>query len=548
MGSLQVTATSPHARGIRIWIAGAVLVASTLVCSRALGADADSTLLHTYAPVLRIQPPKTPCAAGNGHLPIAVESVIANPQVALVGPGAARHVAPTADVLAAAPADSALDLAGTPRRDGCTERRWEASLLASGVQRTAYARLVRDPDAPQSLFAQYWFFLLTNDWQTAHEGDWEMIQLEFQTSDAKRATEIGPTAATYAQHGDAETKPWGDVDLANGGHPLVWVARGSNAAEFGQGVFLRAADGCDVTRGAETSLPLPITVMPSDPAAATTQFPWLAFRGRWGTSPSTAPSPVGPAFHTQWTAPWRWAQSVTRASVRVPSRGPLAAPGASALCATVAFTARQMRQMDGIPTGSRAAFAGALALLLILIALRAWVAVHRHGTRVAVLGPVAGATIGLGILGGLVQWVSALFAVGAFSVVADTVATLAALIVPAVTVLLLGAAAVSIVARRDDISASAAATLRHPIRTWRASPAHRRPRAAVTMLAVALVTVLLSRAAAVAVVMLTGWSFWTAMPIASCIDAVLVGGALMISASRRATAAQARSSAVEATA
>jgi hypothetical protein len=159
-----------------------------------------------------------------------------------------------------------------------------------------------------------------------------------------------------------------------------------------------------------------------------------------------------------------------------------------------------------------------------------------------VLGPVAGATIGLGILGGLVQWVSGLFAVGAFSVVADTVATLAAVIVPAVTALLMGAAAVSIVSRRDDITASAAATLRHPLRTWGASPAHRRPRAVMTMLAVAFVTVVLSRVAAIAVIMQTGWPFWTAMPIASCIDALLVAGALMISASRRANAAPPRPS------
>lgn len=536
MGSQQVTETPAHLRGIRMWIAGAVLVASMLVCSRATAADADRTLLYTYAPALRVDAPRTPCADGNGHLPIAVESVIGNRQVALVGPGAARHAAPSADVLAAAAADSALDLPGTPRRDGCTERRWEASLIAAGTQRTAYARVVRDPDAPNTLYTQYWFFLLTNDWETPHEGDWEMIQLTFPTGDAARSTAIGPTEATYAQHADAETIDWSDVDRANGGHPLVWIARGSNAAEFGEGVFLRAADGCDVTSGAGTTLAVPITIVPTDHADAVRAFPWLAFRGRWGTSTSTAPSPVGPAFHTQWTAPWRWTRSVSRASVRVPSRGLLAGAGAGALCTTVAATARQLRRMDAVPSGSRAAFAGALLLTLILITLRAWIAVRRHGTRVAVLAPVAGATIGLGILGGLVQWVSGLFAVGAFSVVTDTVATLAALIVPAVTVLLLGAAAVSVVSRRDDITASAAATLRHPLRTWRASPAHRRPRALITMLGVALVTVVLSRVAAIAVIMQTGWPFWTAMPIASCIDALLVGGALMISASRRAGA------------
>jgi hypothetical protein len=513
-----------------------------LVCSRAVAADADRTLLYTYAPALRIDAPRTPCADGNGHLPIAVESVIGNRQVTLVGPDGARQAVPTADVLAAAPADSALDLPGTPRRDGCTERRWEASLIAAGVQRTAYARVVRDPDAPNMLYAQYWFFFLTNDWETPHEGDWEMIQLTFPTTDAARATAIGPTDATYAQHADAETIAWSDVDRVNGGHPFVWVARGSNASEFGEGVFLRAADGCDVTSGAGTALAVPITIMPTDSAAAVRAFPWLTFRGRWGTSTSTAPSPVGPAFHAQWTAPWRWTRSVSRASVRVPSRGPLAGPGAAALCATVAATARQLRRVDGIPSGSRAAFAGALLLTLILITLRGWIAVRRHGTRVAVLGPVAGATIGLGILGGLVQWVSGLFAVGAFSVVADTVATLAAVIVPAVTALLMGAAAVSIVSRRDDITASAAATLRHPLRTWGASPAHRRPRAVMTMLAVAFVTVVLSRVAAIAVIMQTGWPFWTAMPIASCIDALLVAGALMISASRRANAAPPRPS------
>ena len=530
----QVTAMSSHSRRFRMWITGAVLALLAVACSAAAAADADTTLLQTYAPALRIDPPKTPCADGTGHMPIAVEAVLNNPQVALLGPGGARRAAPSAVDLAAAPADSALNLPGTPRTDGCTERRWEAALIAGGAQRTAYARVVRDPDAPNALFTQYWFFLLTNDWETAHEGDWEMIQLEFPTNDATRARDIGPIQATYAQHSGAETVAWSEVNQVNGGHPLVWLARGSNAAQFSEGVFLRAADGCDVTSGATTTQALATTVLPSDPVAATRAFPWLAFAGRWGTSASTAQSPVGPAFHTQWASPWRWSRTVTRARVRVPSRGPMAGAGAAVLCTTVAATARQMRRMDAIPAGSRAAFGGALALTLLLIAIRAWVAVRRHGTRVAVLAPVAGATIGLGILGGLVQWVSALFAVGAFSVLTDTIAMLAALIVPAVTVLLLGAAAVNIVMRRDDIGSSAVATLRHPLRTWRASAAHRRPRAVITMLGVALVTVLLSRVAAIAAIMQTGWPFWTAMPIASCFDAILVGGALMISASRRA--------------
>ncbi len=535
MHRLQVPATSFRSRRISIWIAVATLVASAIATPAARAAtDADTVLLQTFAPALRVTVPSTVCADGNGHEPIAVDAVLAAPQVALVGQDGSRQPAPTADAIGQAGGGSFIDIPGTPGADECALRRWEAALLASGAKRVSYARLVRDPDAPTMLFAQYWFFLVANDWTTTHEGDWEMIQLEFDSTDPAAALQIGPTRLTYSQHAAAQSASWIDVSRTHGTHPLVWMARGSNAAEFGSGVYLRTADGCDVATDAATTRPLAPVMIASDAARAVTEAPWLAFSGRWGsTSSGAAVSPRGPAYHQQWNAPWRWAQRSRDSSVRVPSRGPIAGLAASTLCGAVALSARGIRGLDGLPTGSKAAFGGALLIAILLVILRGWAALRRHDARIGVWATVATATVGLGLIAGILQWVGTLLAVGAFAALTDTIAVLAALIVPALTIMLLGAAAVIAVTRRGGVTASAVATFRHPVRTWRASAPHTTRLALVTMVGFAILAAIVTRALAIAAVIATGWAFWTATIIASLFDAILVGGVLIVAASHR---------------
>ena len=49
-----------------------------------------------------------------------------------------------------------------------------------------YAHVATDPAHPGKLALQYWFFYVYNDWNNLHEGDWEMIQLDFDAATAQR--------------------------------------------------------------------------------------------------------------------------------------------------------------------------------------------------------------------------------------------------------------------------------------------------------------------------------------------------------------------------
>ena len=44
-----------------------------------------------------------------------------------------------------------------------------------------------DPGYPGQIALQYWMFYVFNDWNNLHEGDWEMIQLNFHASTAAEA-------------------------------------------------------------------------------------------------------------------------------------------------------------------------------------------------------------------------------------------------------------------------------------------------------------------------------------------------------------------------
>lgn len=77
---------------------------------------------------------------------------------------------------------------------------------------------------------QYWFFYLNNpgtEYITAHEGDWEMIQIICDENE-------NPQKAGYSQHYGGAKRDWnsGDVTKQEGTHPEVYVAEGGHASYF----------------------------------------------------------------------------------------------------------------------------------------------------------------------------------------------------------------------------------------------------------------------------------------------------------------------------
>ena len=177
-------------------------------------------------------------------------------------------IGPTAARLGRGLFDYHLDFPGNPLRPGCDYEMWERQ-LAKGRAPTVYAHVATEPGLPGRLALQYWFFYVFNDFANTHEGDWEMIQLNFDAATAAQALDEHPTEVGYSQHEGAEGAAWGDekLNVVDGTHPVVYVAAGSHANFFDSALFVgrSAAEGvgCDDTRGPHVEVLPAIRTIPT---------------------------------------------------------------------------------------------------------------------------------------------------------------------------------------------------------------------------------------------------------------------------------------------
>ena len=134
-------------------------------------------------------------------------------------------IGPSGEELADNLYDYHLDFPGDALDPGCGYVDW-AQRVTEGSPPVAYAHVARQADAPQQLALQYWFFYAFNDWNNLHEGDWEMIQLNFDAPSAREALARKPTSVGYSQHEGAERASWGDdkLELVDGTHPVLHPA------------------------------------------------------------------------------------------------------------------------------------------------------------------------------------------------------------------------------------------------------------------------------------------------------------------------------------
>jgi hypothetical protein len=176
------------------------------------------------------------------------------------------------------------------------------------------ARAVRDPDSKR-LWLQYWLWYFYNDYQLVfnaglHEGDWEMVQLGMDGDE--------PDVAVYAQHDQAERRPFAQVRRTEDGRPIVFSARGSHASYFEPGLYETEAwyDVCDGARSAATS---ELVILREDDLPG-----WAKWKGQWGDTEAPikrvfSPSPHGPIAQAEkWFHPGRWAEGA--AERRTPGR------------------------------------------------------------------------------------------------------------------------------------------------------------------------------------------------------------------------------------
>ncbi len=189
----------------------------------------------------------------------------------------------------------------------------------------AYAHIARQDDEPDQLVLQYWFYWYFNDWNNKHEGDWEGIQLLFDTGSVEEALARDPVSVGYAQHEGGERADWNASKLEReGDRPVVYPSAGSHASYFGAALYLgRSASegfGCDTTAGPSDRVPADIQLLPTTVQDANDPLAWLTFGGRWGERQSGAfNGPTGPATKERWTNPIDWHDDLRSDSAVVPT-------------------------------------------------------------------------------------------------------------------------------------------------------------------------------------------------------------------------------------
>ena len=338
----------------------------------------EEALARKHAPVVRLVEQLEECGPGEPYEPIDVDLLFGDNTVAFRGPwnaGDLIEVGPEATDLVDR-YEYHLDFPGNPLEAGCSYEEW-ARRLTDGATPTVYAHVATEPARPGRVALQYWFFYPFNDFNNTHEGDWEMIQLNFDAADAADALDKAPTDVGYSSHEGAEGSPWDDEDRLEvvGAHPVVYPAAGSHANKFGTALYLGSSAeqgvGCDDTRGPHREVLPAVVTIPSDPTEAARRYPWITFEGRWGElQPAFFNGPTGPNDKTQWTEPFTWADGWRDRSYAIPTGGLVGTGATDFFCSAVEtgsqWLIRALRNPAPVLIGL-----GLLITLLVVAAVRA---------------------------------------------------------------------------------------------------------------------------------------------------------------------------------
>ncbi len=200
----------------------------------------------------------------------------------------------------------------------------------AGYSPTIYTRVTKDGSYT---VLQYWFFYYFNDWRNYHEGDWELVQLNFPSYSSRELLDRGdiPLSAGFSQHQSGQRMTWSDMQ--SGGlvfdhtHPFIYVARGSHANYFTPGYYWSGLDFDDTgTSDWLVLLPGDIEVVLLEDEAEMESQEWLDFRGAWGehtgfsfsvmelefhqSGPCGPPWSEGGGSSKKWTEPAEWSDDL----------------------------------------------------------------------------------------------------------------------------------------------------------------------------------------------------------------------------------------------
>ncbi len=395
---------------------------STPGCSTSSAAQAvspEQQLAEKYAPIAMLKRQKEPCDRyGEPYLPAPVEVVFDDPEVKLVQvTGRSRSsvelikYGPSIADLAGEDDTFHLDFPGNPRRPRCDYERWFRQRMVGHVPVT-YANVV---SADNRVAVQYWFWYVFNDFNNTHEGDWEMVQVVFDADSAADALTKSPTEVGFSQHAGGERSDWNDKKLTKeGDHPVVFVAAGSHASNYGSATYLAWGEnntgfGCDVTTGPSDRVPLKVVTLPHDISQATGELAWLKWPGRWGErQPVFYNGPEGPGVRERWRDPFSWQDGLRNSSLEIPESFTFGPGPTSVFCTTVEYSSFLLTRLAVYPwlvIGLLIALAVAFALLVRFgwpMFLDAWRVYTNHLRLFVLLGVVL---IPIGLVANAIQFV-----------------------------------------------------------------------------------------------------------------------------------------------
>ncbi len=306
--------------------------------------DPGQELVEQFAPIMMLKEQEEECSTdGEQYRPGPIDIVLDNPEVAL------RQVGRNDPVVMRAPGASDLfdlgegfflDFPGNSLTPGCVYER-DFQKYTADQPAVIYAHIVQQPDEPNVVFVQYWFYWYYNDWNNKHESDWEGITLKFEASSVEGALQTEPVAVGYSQHEGGERADWDDSKLEReGDRPVVYSSAGSHASYFGSALYLgRAASegfGCDNTSGPSLRIDPAVILLPDEVTDPNDPLAWLSFDGRWGErQEGPFNGPTGPAVKPRWLEPAPWFDELRASSVVIPAGDSQAASVIGVFCTVV---------------------------------------------------------------------------------------------------------------------------------------------------------------------------------------------------------------------
>ena len=345
--------------------------------------SAEQELAAKFSPVLNLVVQAGPCGPGEPYQPSDVDPLFDNNGVALRGPWGDEDlvaVGPSVDQLSTGLRGYALDLPGDQLQPGCDYEKWAQTVWGPDAEPTIYARVATQSNYDHRIALQYFFYYPFNDFNNKHESDWERIQLEFAADDATEALHQTPVRVVYAQHYGSESTAWDDdeLQLVDETHPVVYVAAGSHASQYGAGLYLgnsaSTGFGCDTTVGPHEQVEPVVLTIPSDPREAARTFPWTTYEGHWGERGprNFYTGPTGPNMKLAWNKPFTWSEGARPTRYPVPGASALGRTGTDFFCSAVGKGSDILRQWLDRPGPVLGVLLAGLIVLLWALRRTSW--------------------------------------------------------------------------------------------------------------------------------------------------------------------------------